>query len=112
MGLWAMDATKPYKFIGFGAMDVTKPYKFIGFGAMEATKPYEFIKFGAMEVTKPYEFIGFGAIHVTKLYKIYRVWGQVRFSSYGRALLQVICLPTGVAVLGAGRNNHGNLRVF
>ncbi len=30
-----MDATKPYKFIGFGAMDVTKAYKFIGFGAME-----------------------------------------------------------------------------
>ncbi len=30
-----MDATKPYKFIGFGAMDVTKPYKFIGFGAMD-----------------------------------------------------------------------------
>ena len=25
-----MDATKPYKFIGFGAMDATKPYKFIG----------------------------------------------------------------------------------
>ncbi len=25
-----MDATKPYKFIGFGAMDVTKPYKSIG----------------------------------------------------------------------------------
>ncbi len=24
-----MDATKPYKFIGFGAMDATKPYKFI-----------------------------------------------------------------------------------
>ncbi len=27
-----MDATKPYKFIGFGAMDVTKPYEFLGFG--------------------------------------------------------------------------------
>ncbi len=33
MSLRAMDATKPYKFIGFGAMDITKPYKFIGFGA-------------------------------------------------------------------------------
>ncbi len=31
-----MDATKPYKFIGFGAMDATKPYEFIGFGAMDA----------------------------------------------------------------------------
>ena len=41
-----MDATKPYKFIGFGAMEVTKPYKFIGFGAMEVTKPYKFIGFG------------------------------------------------------------------
>ena len=80
MVLWAMDATKPYKFMGFGAMDVTKPYKFIGFGAMEATKPYEFIRFGAMEVTKPYEFIGFGAIHVTKLYKFIGFgarWGSV-----------------------------------
>ncbi len=28
-----MDATKPYKFIGFGAIDVTKPYELIGFGA-------------------------------------------------------------------------------
>ncbi len=27
-----MDATKPYKFIGFGAMDATKPYKFIVVG--------------------------------------------------------------------------------
>jgi hypothetical protein len=43
----AMDATKPYEFIGFGAMDVTKPYEFIRFGAMDATKPYEFIWFGA-----------------------------------------------------------------
>ncbi len=41
-----MDATKPYKFIGFGAMDATKPYNFIGFGAMDATKPYKFIGFG------------------------------------------------------------------
>ena len=31
----AMDATKPYEFIGFGAMDVTKPYEFIGLGAMD-----------------------------------------------------------------------------
>jgi hypothetical protein len=23
---WAMEVTKPYKFIGFGAMHVTKPY--------------------------------------------------------------------------------------
>ncbi len=30
-----MDATKPYKFIGFGAMDATKLYEFIGFGAIE-----------------------------------------------------------------------------
>ncbi len=37
----AMDATKPYEFIGFGAMDATKPYEFIGFGAVDATKPYE-----------------------------------------------------------------------
>ncbi len=41
-----MDATKPYRFIGFGAMDVTKPYEFIGFGAMEVTKPNEFIREG------------------------------------------------------------------
>ncbi len=27
-----MDATKPYRFIGFGVMDATKPYRFIGFG--------------------------------------------------------------------------------
>ncbi len=33
------DATKPYKFIGFGAMDATKPYKFIGFGAMYSRWP-------------------------------------------------------------------------
>ena len=26
-----MDATKPYKFAGFGAMDATKPYQFTGF---------------------------------------------------------------------------------
>ncbi len=26
-----MDATTPYKFIGFGAMDATTPYKFIDF---------------------------------------------------------------------------------
>ncbi len=25
-----MEATEPYKFIGFGAMDATKPYKFMG----------------------------------------------------------------------------------
>ncbi len=29
----------------FGAMEATKPYKFIGFGAMEGTKPYKFIGF-------------------------------------------------------------------
>jgi hypothetical protein len=45
-----MDATKPYKFRGFGAMDATKPYKFIGFGAMDATKPYKFIGFGALDL--------------------------------------------------------------
>jgi hypothetical protein len=45
-----MDATKPYKSIGFGVMDATKPYKSIGFGAMDATN-----------ATKPYKSIGFGA---------------------------------------------------
>ncbi len=34
------------------------------FGAMDATKPYEFIGFGAMDATKPYEFIGFGGFYV------------------------------------------------
>ncbi len=34
-----MDATKPYKFIGFGAVDVTKPYKFIGFGLLFSGDP-------------------------------------------------------------------------
>ncbi len=48
-----MDATKPYKFIGFGAMDATKPYKFIRFGAMDATKPYKFIGFAAALAAKP-----------------------------------------------------------
>jgi hypothetical protein len=43
-------------------MDATKSYKFIGFGAMDVTKPYEFIRFGAMDVTKAYKFIGFGAM--------------------------------------------------
>ena len=47
-----MDATKPYKFIGFGAMDVTKPYKFIRFGAMDAPKPYKSIGFGAMDAAR------------------------------------------------------------
>ena len=40
-----MDATKPYKIIGFGAMDANKPYKIIGLRAMDATKPYKFIGF-------------------------------------------------------------------
>jgi hypothetical protein len=35
-----MDATKPYKFIGFGAMDATKPYEFIGFGVMARGGPF------------------------------------------------------------------------
>ncbi len=68
-GFGAMDATKPYKFIGLGAMDVTKPNKFIGFGAMDATKPYKSLGFGAVYVTKPYKCIGFGAMDVTKPYK-------------------------------------------
>ncbi len=48
-----MDATKPYKFIGFGAMDATKPYEFIWFGAMDATKPYKFTGLGANLVGGP-----------------------------------------------------------
>jgi hypothetical protein len=31
-GVWAMDATKPHKFIGFGDIHGPKPYEFIGFG--------------------------------------------------------------------------------
>jgi hypothetical protein len=34
-----MDATKPYKFIGFGAMDATKPYRVSG-GGVAAPPPY------------------------------------------------------------------------
>ncbi len=44
-------------------MDATKPYKCIGFGVMGVTKPYEFMRFGAMDDTKPYEFVGFGWGH-------------------------------------------------
>ncbi len=36
--VWAMDATKPFEFIGFGAMDATKPYEFIGFGDLREDK--------------------------------------------------------------------------
>ena len=43
---------------------------------MDATKPYKFIGFGAMDVTKPCKFTGFGAMDVTKSYKIYRLWGR------------------------------------
>ncbi len=43
MAIWAVEATKPYEFIGFGAMDVTKPYEFKRFGAMDVTKTYKFI---------------------------------------------------------------------
>ena len=55
--------------IRFGAMDAAKPYKFIGFGAMDATKPYKCIGFGAIAITKPHKFIGFGAIAITTPYK-------------------------------------------
>ncbi len=43
----------------FGAMDATKPYEFIGFGAIDVTKPFKFTEFGAIDVTKPYKYIGF-----------------------------------------------------
>ena len=49
------------RFVCLGAMEATKPYKFMGFGAVEATNTCRFIWFGAMDATKPI---------------IYSVWGR------------------------------------
>ncbi len=35
-----VEATKPYKSIGFGAMEVTKPYKFTGFAQPRMSVKY------------------------------------------------------------------------
>ena len=56
-----MEATKPYKFIGFGAVDATKCLSIYQVWAVDATNTFKFIWFGAMDSTKPV---------------IYKVWGR------------------------------------
>ncbi len=68
-------------------MDATKPYKFIGFGAIDATKPYEFIRFGVMSAHKlakyTYQAFGHGRTYIlifapwgAPAPQLYRVWGH------------------------------------